>query len=55
MWHERDKRFDQLEIRLLEGDINLAVHQSSDLGLSGFGYGWVAVSEIRDADSGCEV
>ena len=53
--HQWEQGFDELEVRFLEGDVDLAMDQLADLGLSGFGDGGMAVAEVGDADAAGEI
>ena len=55
VWHDGHEAFDELEVGLLEGDVYLAVHEFAHLVLCGFGYCWVAVAEVGDADAAGKV
>ena len=55
MRHDGHQSLHQLKVRLLEGNVDLAVDEFSNLGLCSLGDGWVTVAQVGDTDATGEI
>jgi hypothetical protein len=55
VWHHGEKRFNKLQIRLLESDVYLAVYQCADLLLCRLCHSRMAMTQVRDSNTAGEI